>query len=106
MAYEFVMNRRRTALFAILWLGATYVIWIPITLVTDRAMYMFYFLPSVGAVCLAIAFGAQRVWQVSKTTKRKAARWLVKGLVVSVAYRKLCRLVEKRQGRILSVRKK
>ncbi len=83
MAYEFLMNRRRTALFTLLWFGATYALWIPIALVTDRAMYMFYFLPSVGAVCLAIAFGAQRVWQLSNRRRRKATRWLLKGLVVS-----------------------
>jgi len=83
MAYEAIAKRKRWAVFGLLWFGATYVLWIPIELVTDRAMYAFYFLPAVGAVCMAMACGIQRIWQMSNRTKEGAMRRLLRGLVLS-----------------------
>lgn len=83
MAYELFRKARKVAIFCLLWFGATYVVWIPIAIVTDRAMYQFYFLPAVGAVCLAVGFGVQRVWQLSNRTNERQLRRLLKWLVVS-----------------------
>ena len=83
MAYGLFGKAKRVAVFGLLWFGATYVVWIPIELVTDRAMYYYYFLPTVGAVCMAVGFGIQRIWQMSKREKERYMRWLLRGLVVS-----------------------
>lgn len=66
MLYEWVRNRRGIALFGLLWFGGTYVIWIPLTLISGTYTYLFYFLPTVGAVCMAIGFGLNRIWQAGK----------------------------------------
>jgi len=42
------------ALFGLAWFASTYLIWIPATLITDRVTYVFYFYPSIGAVCLGL----------------------------------------------------
>jgi dolichyl-phosphate-mannose-protein mannosyltransferase len=83
MAYDYLRNDRKIALFGLLWFGSTYLLWIAIALVTDRAMYGFYFLPTVGAICMGVGFGVQRVWQGSKKRRRRGSRWLLKALVVS-----------------------
>jgi len=83
MAYELFRKARRTAIFCLLWFGATYLLWIPIALVTDRATYQFYFLPAVGAVCLAVGFGVQRMWQMSNRTNERQLGWLFRGLAIS-----------------------
>jgi len=83
MTYELFKKTRKVAIFCLLWFGATYVIWIPIVLVTDRIMWQYYFFPTIGAVCLAIGFGLQKIWQMSNKTKRVDLKLLFKGLVVS-----------------------
>jgi len=83
MVYELFRRARKMAVFCLLWFGATYVVWIPIALVTDRATYYYYFLPAVGAVCMAVGFGIQRIWQMSTREKDRHMRWLLRGVVIS-----------------------
>jgi dolichyl-phosphate-mannose-protein mannosyltransferase len=45
------------ALFASLWFAGTYLVWIPVSLITDRISYVYYFYPVVCSVCLAITLG-------------------------------------------------
>jgi dolichyl-phosphate-mannose-protein mannosyltransferase len=41
-------------LFGIAWFTSTFLIWIPATLITDRVTYIFYFYPTIGAICLGL----------------------------------------------------
>jgi hypothetical protein len=43
------------AIFALSWFCGTFIAWIPISLATDRISYVYYFYPTVGAVCMAVA---------------------------------------------------
>ena len=49
------------ALFGISWFAATYLIWIPATLITDRVTYIFYFYPTIGAVCLGLGMALHQL---------------------------------------------
>jgi dolichyl-phosphate-mannose--protein O-mannosyl transferase len=53
-----VLARRgnEVGLFGVSWFALTYVSWIPLSLITDRMSYVFYFYPSVGAVCLGLGW--------------------------------------------------
>ena len=42
------------ALFGVAWFASTYLIWIPATLITNRVTYVFYFYPTIGAICLGL----------------------------------------------------
>jgi hypothetical protein len=80
----------QAGLFAVLWIAATYLIWIPISLFTDRVSYIYYFYPTVGAICIGLGLGLSRlidIWQARKTGKlRWAAISAVTGyLVIHVA---------------------
>ncbi|OGO16411.1 MAG: hypothetical protein A2Z02_02885 [Chloroflexi bacterium RBG_16_48_7] len=71
--------------FALSWFAATYLIWIPLVLISNRVTYIYYFYPAVGAVCLAIAIGLSRIWGLRYTIKgkaRHAATWSVIGFLV------------------------
>jgi dolichyl-phosphate-mannose-protein mannosyltransferase len=37
------------------WFICSYLIWIPLSLITDRVTYLFYFYPTVGAIALGLA---------------------------------------------------
>ncbi len=71
--------------FALSWFTAAYVIWIPIVLISNRVTYIYYFYPAVGAVCLAVAIGLSRIWDLRYTIKgraRHAATWSVLGYIL------------------------
>ncbi|MDD5702730.1 MAG: hypothetical protein PHU23_11855, partial [Dehalococcoidales bacterium] len=56
------------ALLAVLWFAFTCLVWIPISLITDRISYIYYFYPSVGSVCLSIAIMAGALDSLSDQT--------------------------------------
>jgi dolichyl-phosphate-mannose-protein mannosyltransferase len=82
MIYEWVRNRRDIALFCLLWFTGTYVIWIPLALISGTYTYLFYFMPAVGAVSLAIGFGLNRIWEVGRD-KRTRFGYLLRASVVA-----------------------
>ncbi len=81
MLYESVKNKRDISLFSLLWFGGTYVIWIPIQLLTDRVTYLFYFLPTVGAICLAIGFAASMGWRIATEAKGRPFGYLAMPII-------------------------
>jgi len=55
MGYR-ALKRNRAAAFSFSWFAGCYLLWIPISMLTDRTSYIFYFYPVIGAVSMAIAF--------------------------------------------------
>jgi len=47
----------QAGLFGAAWFAGTYLVWIPISLITDRVSYIYYFYPTVGAICLGLGLG-------------------------------------------------
>ncbi len=47
--------------FIAFWIAATYLLWIPISLITERATYPFYFYPAVGAFTVLIGAALARL---------------------------------------------
>jgi hypothetical protein len=48
--------------FVLCWFAGTYLVWIPLNLITDRLTFVFYFYPTVGAICIALALGLSDLW--------------------------------------------
>jgi len=84
MLYDYFRNKTDVSLFALLWFGSTYLLWIPLQLLTDRQTYLYYFYPSIGAVCLAISYATSRIW--SMTSQQRCARYRFTLLVVVGGY--------------------
>jgi len=73
LAYQLVRRRRFNSglpLFTFCWFFGTYLLLIPMELISDRLMYVFYFYPTVGAIALGIAWGAWSLWNVMREGKR------------------------------------
>ena len=80
--YFFVRKNRNTPRFILLWFSATYLLWIPLELYTDRPLFLFYLLPSMGAICIAVAYGINQAWQRSAKAKGMVLRWSVRALLI------------------------
>ena len=44
-------------MFLLLWFLATYLVWIPLDIATNRVTFVFYFLSTTPAICIGIAIG-------------------------------------------------
>ena len=66
-------------LFGVSWIAATYLIWIPATLITDRVTYIFYFYPTVGAVCLGLGMALNQLLDYFRNGRIK---WLRRALLI------------------------
>jgi predicted membrane-bound dolichyl-phosphate-mannose-protein mannosyltransferase len=70
------VKKSDAGLFGILWFAGTYLVWIPLSLITNRVSFVFYFYPTVGAICLGLGVGLSQLidfWQTAKSTKRGRA---------------------------------
>jgi predicted membrane-bound dolichyl-phosphate-mannose-protein mannosyltransferase len=56
MIYRAV-KRNEAGLFGFAWFFGTYLLWIPISIATNRVSFIFYFYPSIGALCLGLGMG-------------------------------------------------
>ncbi|MGA7674048.1 MAG: hypothetical protein WCA78_03260 [Rhizomicrobium sp.] len=54
MIYKAIKKSEATA-FVFLWFLATYLVWIPINLATNRVTFVFYFLSTKPAICIGLA---------------------------------------------------
>ncbi len=62
----------QAGLFSVSWFVSTYLVWIPLSLLTDRMSYIYYFYPTVGAICIGIGLGRSMLvdfWQTRRTGK-------------------------------------
>ena len=90
MMYDYIKNKTNTSLFVLLWFAATYLSWVVIALVTGRVTYVYYFVPSVGAVCLAIGILLNRLWEAQRrgqfvknnSTINQIIRYSFQGVIV------------------------
>ncbi len=78
------IKRDEAGIFGLCWFVATYLIWIPITLVTRRVTYIYYFYPAVGAVCLAIGMGLSQLIDIFKNRRNGKLKWLALSIVILV----------------------
>jgi len=75
MVYMLYKARKcsRAAVFSLAWFGGTYLLWIPISLITDRTSYIFYFYPAIGTCCLAIAVF---LWDITQRGASSGTGWI------------------------------
>ncbi|MDD5038880.1 MAG: phospholipid carrier-dependent glycosyltransferase [Dehalococcoidales bacterium] len=69
------VRKNRAGLFGALWFAGTYLVWIPMDLITDRLTYVFYFYPTIGAICIGLGMGLSQMidfWREKTTGK---LRW-------------------------------
>jgi dolichyl-phosphate-mannose-protein mannosyltransferase len=78
------IKRDEAGLFALAWFFGTYLVWIPITFITHRVDYIFYFYSSVGAICMGVAIGLNRLLDVFRNRPRGKLKWTAFSIVAFI----------------------
>jgi dolichyl-phosphate-mannose-protein mannosyltransferase len=78
------IKRDEAGLFGAAWFFSTYLLWIPLSLITNRVSYPFYFYPTVGAVCLGIGMGISQLIDIFKGRKSGKLKWTILGVIVLI----------------------
>ena len=76
------LSRQALAVLVLLWFLATYLVWIPINLATNRVTFVFYFLMTTPAICIGIAMAISD-WLDYLKKRRTALDRLSTGMAVS-----------------------
>lgn len=61
------IQRHEVGLFGFAWFLGTFLLWIPISIVTDRISFIFYFYPTIGALCLGLGSAISESLEWSST---------------------------------------
>lgn len=65
-------NGDSAGIFGISWFASAYLFWIPTSIITDRISFVYYFYPTVGAICVGIGLGLSQlisIWETTSTGK-------------------------------------
>jgi len=76
------IKRDEAGLFGAAWFFGTFMLWIPVTFITDRVSYIYYFYPTIGAICIGL--GIFLGWLVDIFKKRGSGklRWVFLSIVI------------------------
>jgi hypothetical protein len=72
-----VIRGNTPLLFPFAWFLGTYLVWIPASLITDRASFLFYFYPTVGAICLTLAIAIFHLLDIANARSQGKIKWLI-----------------------------
>jgi dolichyl-phosphate-mannose-protein mannosyltransferase len=78
------VKRDEAGLFGAAWFFSTYLLWIPLDIITDRLTYVYYFYPSIGAVCIGLGLALSDLLGIFRKRPSGKLKWTVLGVVVLV----------------------
>ncbi len=86
--YMFYRARKgnNAASFGLAWFAATFLIWIPISFATNRVSFIYYFYPTVGAICIGIGLGLSHLLDIIKTKSARHRRAVMVGIVIYLVF--------------------
>ncbi len=79
------IKKSEAGLFGVSWFFATFIIWIPATFITQRVTYVYYFYPSVGAICLGLGMALGELLDVFKQRDSGKLKWFCFSVVIFIA---------------------
>jgi 4-amino-4-deoxy-L-arabinose transferase-like glycosyltransferase len=68
--------------FALLWFLSTYVLWIPLSILTNRVSFVYYFFPTVGAICIGMGLGFNQLLETWQFGTMKGWRWTLLSILI------------------------
>jgi dolichyl-phosphate-mannose-protein mannosyltransferase len=87
------IKRNEVGLFGFAWFLGTFLFWIPISIVTNRISFIFYFYPTIGALCLGLGSGLSEAWQWASTRSVKVKYSIASGITIVLILHFLCLVV-------------
>ena len=73
-------------LFGFAWFLSTYILWIPISIITDRVSFVYYFFPTIGALCIGLGLGLNQVLERVSAKTPKVRIPAIAGVVVFLVF--------------------
>lgn len=67
-------------LFGSLWFGGTFILLLIAGLISDRISFLYYFYPSIGAICLGLGMGLSEMLKIREYRPKGILRWLLPSL--------------------------
>jgi dolichyl-phosphate-mannose-protein mannosyltransferase len=87
------IKRDEVGLFGFAWFLGTFLFWIPVSIVTNRVSFIFYFYPTIGALCLGLGAGLNEAWQWASTRTAGISYSVSAVIIVFLALHFLCLVV-------------
>jgi dolichyl-phosphate-mannose-protein mannosyltransferase len=71
------IKKEDAGLFGFAWFFSTFILWIPISIFSNRVSFVFYFYPSIGALCLGLGLAADKIiaWLPCCSLKKQFTIW-------------------------------
>lgn len=69
-------------LFGAAWFIGIYLIWIPVTLITDRVSYPYYFYPTIGGICIGLGMALSQLLELYQKRIRGKLKWTALSIVI------------------------
>jgi dolichyl-phosphate-mannose-protein mannosyltransferase len=69
------IKRNEAGIFGSAWFFSTYLIWIPASLISNRISYIYYFYPSVGAICIGLGVGLSKLINIFNERPSGRLKW-------------------------------
>jgi dolichyl-phosphate-mannose-protein mannosyltransferase len=76
------IKRDEAGLFGFAWFFSTYLLWIPISIITNRISFIYYFYPAIGSLCLGLGLGITRTLDWISLKNRKTNLLVVSVLIL------------------------
>jgi dolichyl-phosphate-mannose--protein O-mannosyl transferase len=64
------------SIFGVSWFVGSYLLWIPVSLITDRISFVYYFYPTVGAICIGLGLGLAQLINIWETKSAGKFSWI------------------------------
>jgi dolichyl-phosphate-mannose-protein mannosyltransferase len=81
MLYRLI-KREEAGIFGFAWFFSTYLLWIPISIITDRVSFVYYFYPTIGALCLGAGYAVYEIMKWVKTKQNKIKIPVISGVMI------------------------
>jgi dolichyl-phosphate-mannose-protein mannosyltransferase len=81
MLYRAV-KRNEAGLFGFAWFFGTFLLWIPISIYSNRVSFVFYFYPTIGALCLGLGLGLNEALEWASSRRNRVKIPVVAAVIV------------------------
>jgi dolichyl-phosphate-mannose-protein mannosyltransferase len=85
MIYKAV-KRNEAGLFGAAWFFGTFLLLIPLSIITNRVSYIFYFYPTIGAICIGVALFLADLLEFFRSRWYGKARWVALSAVILILF--------------------
>jgi len=76
------IKKDEAGLFGAAWFFGNFMLWIPATFLTDRVSYIYYFYPTIGAICIGLGIFLAQLVDIFKKRASGKLRWVLLSIVI------------------------